>query len=127
MIVGAFKNSSETGRVYLYDYFMKNEITADMTITGNVPDARLGMSVSTAGDVNGDGYSDVIVGQDAYSAYTGRAFIYFGGPVMDNNADVTMTGNSIYDSFGCSVSTAGDVNGDGYSDVIVGAYGEIYL
>ncbi len=124
LIVGAFKNSSETGRVYLYDYFMKNEITADMTITGNVPDARLGMSVSTAGDVNGDGYSDVIVGQDAYSSYTGRAFIYFGGPSMDNIADVTMSGNSIYDSFGCSVSTAGDVNGDGYSDVIVGAYGE---
>ena len=124
LIVGAFKNSSETGRVYLYDYFMKNEITADMTITGNVPDARLGMSVSTAGDVNGDGYSDVIVGQDAYSSYTGRAFIYFGGPVMDNIADVTMTGNSIFDSFGCSVSIAGDVNGDGYSDVIVGAYGE---
>jgi len=124
VIIGATVFNAGTGRVYLYDYFMKNEITADMTITGNVPDARLGMSVSTAGDVNGDGYSDVIVGQDAYSTYTGRAFIYFGGPVMDNNADVTMTGNSIFDSFGCSVSIAGDVNGDGYSDVIVGAYGE---
>ena len=41
---------------------------------------------------------------------------------MDNTADVIMTGEAADDWFGYSVSTAGDVNGDGYSDVIVGAY-----
>ncbi|MBL0108003.1 MAG: FG-GAP repeat protein [Ignavibacteria bacterium] len=41
---------------------------------------------------------------------------------MDNVADVTMTGETANNYFGNSVSSAGDVNGDGYSDVIVGAY-----
>ena len=51
-----------------------------------------------------------------------RAYIYFGGASMNNIADVTLTGAAADDDFGYSVSTAGDVNGDGYSDVIVGAY-----
>ena len=42
---------------------------------------------------------------------------------MDSSPDVEMTGEAEEDFFGCSVSTAGDVNGDGFSDVIVGAYG----
>ena len=54
--------------------------------------------------------------------HAGRAYIYFGGASMDNIADVTMTGEAAGDNFGISVSTAGDVNGDGYSDVIVGAH-----
>ena len=52
----------------------------------------------------------------------GRAYIYFGGASMDNTADVILTGAAAGDYFGYSVSTAGDVNGDGYADVIVGAY-----
>ena len=80
-------------------------------------------SVSTAGDINGDGYSDVIVGatgNDAGGTNAGRAYIYFGGASMNNTADVTITGAATDDRFGTSVSTAGDINSDGYSDVIVG-------
>jgi hypothetical protein len=51
-----------------------------------------GISVSTAGNVNGDGYSDVIVGAPGYNSSTGRAYIYFGGSSMNNVADVIMTG-----------------------------------
>jgi hypothetical protein len=98
IIVGAYGYNSNTGRAYLYYGGLIMNTVADMVFTGEAPDGWFGFSVSTAGDVNGDGYSDVIVGQDAYSAYTGRAYIFYGGPVMDNNADVTMTGNSIYDS-----------------------------
>jgi hypothetical protein len=55
-------------------------------------------------------------GQDA-----GRAYIFFGGSSMNNVADIILTGAAASDNFGTSVSSAGDVNGDGYSDVVVGA------
>jgi hypothetical protein len=126
MIVGAPGYSSGTGRVYLYDYFMKNEITPDLSMSGVTINDGLGNSVSSAGDVNGDGYSDVIVGVPGYSSNRGAAYIFYGGAVMNNVADVTPVPNTninINDFFGGSVSSAGDVNGDGYSDVIVGRRG----
>ena len=122
VLVGAYGYSASTGRVYLYDYQMRNEIIQDVAMTGETTNNYFGYSVSSAGDVNADGYFDVIVGAPGYSAYTGRAYIYFGGSSMDNVADVTMTGETANNYFGNSVSSAGDVNGDGYSDVIVGAY-----
>ncbi|MCB0729359.1 MAG: FG-GAP repeat protein, partial [Ignavibacteriae bacterium] len=107
---------------FLFDYYLKNEITPDISLYAETEYNVYGSSVSSAGDVNGDGYSDVIVGAYNYNSGTGRAYIYLGGPAMDNIADVTITGSANY-FMGVSVSTAGDVNGDGYSDVIVGAYG----
>ncbi len=85
--------------------------------TGQSAGEGFGYSVSTAGDVNGDGYSDVIVGAVFNSiggTNTGRAYIYFGGPGLDIIPDVILTGAAANDKFGNSVSTAGDVNGDGY-------------
>ena len=97
---------------------------ADVILTGKAAGDRLGYSVSTSGDVNGDGYGDVIVGafgNDAGGFAAGRAYIYFGRIAMNNTADVILTGEGASDWFGLSVSVSGDVNGDGYSDVIVGA------
>ncbi|HRP92387.1 MAG TPA: integrin alpha, partial [Ignavibacteriaceae bacterium] len=127
VIVGAYANDaggSNAGRAYIYfgGAIMNN--SADVILTGAAAGDLFGFSVSTAGDVNGDGYSDVIVGayaNDAGGSNAGRAYIYFGGSVMNNTADVILTGVAAADFFGCSVSSAGDVNGDGYSDVIVGA------
>jgi hypothetical protein len=87
---------------------------------GPIPYAEFGRSVASAGDVNGDGYPDIIIG--SYSGGSGRAYIFFGGPAMDTIPDVILTNHSSNDYFGISVAGAGDVNGDGYDDVVVGAY-----
>jgi len=87
--------------------------------------AWFGCSVSTAGDVNGDGYSDVVVGAERYDdgeLNEGRAYLYLGGPgglslTPSWTADCDLAGAK----FGYSVAAAGDVNGDGFADVIVGA------
>ena len=89
----------------------------------------VGLSVSTAGDVNNDGYDDVIVGAEDYSngqTFEGRAFVYHGSALgLSSTSNWTAESNHAFACFGESVSTAGDVNGDGFSDVIVGApYGE---
>ncbi len=128
MIVGAQYNDAggtDAGRAFIYFGGLSMDNIADVILTGTAIEDYFGYSVSTAGDVNGDGYSDVIVGayaNDAGGGSAGRAYIYFGGASMDNTADVIMTGETVGDFLGFSVSTAGDVNGDGYSDVIVGAY-----
>ena len=128
VIVGANRNDAggiDAGSAYIYFGGALMDNTADVTMTGAAAGDFFGASVSTAGDVNGDGYSDVIIGayqNDAGGTDAGRAYIYFGGALMDNAADVIITGAAVSDRFGWSVSTAGDVNGDGYSDVIVGAY-----
>ena len=123
VIAGAWGYGTNTGRAYLYDYFMKSHIIPDVTMTGEAISNYCGASVSTAGDVNGDGFSDVIVGAPGYTSSTGRAYIFFGGTSMNNTADVTMTGEAINNYFGNSAVSAGDVNGDGFSDVIIGANG----
>ena len=107
------------------------------TGVGSVPDAmleadqasaRFGISVAGAGDVNGDGYDDIVVGAELYESGVetdeGAAYIYFGGPGAFNTvADAVIQGNQSAAYFGSSVAGAGDVNGDGFADVLVGAFG----
>src|SRR5262245_5620949 len=86
---------------------------------------NFGAAVSSAGDVNGDGFSDWLVGDDGYNSHQGRAYLYLGGKNLSPNGTtapyLTFTGQNPNDHFGYSVASAGDVNGDGYSDVLVGA------
>ncbi len=99
--------------------------TSGWAVEGNQDGATLGASVATAGDVNGDGYSDVIVGApnfDNGQTDEGRAFVYLGTPAGPSTTFTWSAESNIANAaFGQSVATAGDVNGDGYSDVIVGA------
>jgi hypothetical protein len=91
---------------------------------GQQTGAELGLGLSTAGDVNGDGFSDIILAApyyDAGQADEGRIYVFYGSPTGPSGSPWMAEGNKINAQFGFSVSTAGDVNGDGYDDIIVGA------
>ncbi len=128
-IVGAYRFDNvqtDEGRALVYHGSAAGLSTgANWTSEGNQTDANFGWSVSTAGDVNGDGYADVNVGAILYDGGQGdegRAFVYHGSPVgLSTTASWTAESDQASAGFGYSVATAGDVNGDGYSDVIVGA------
>jgi hypothetical protein len=130
LIVGAYGwNNVETneGRAYVYHGSSGGLTVASWFAEPDVAHADFGKSVACAGDVNNDGYDDVIVGAPKYDnpeGNEGGAFVYHGGAsglAATAAWSIESEQNSAY--LGCSVSGAGDVNGDGYDDVIVGAYG----
>jgi len=88
-------------------------------------DANFGISVSRAGDLNGDGFADVIVGADLYDGNgvdSGAVFVFYGNPSgLPGFPAILLLGENAGDMFGSYVSDAGDVNGDGFDDILVGA------
>src|SRR6185295_2215361 len=103
-------------------------------ILGGAEADILGWTVSTAGDVNGDGFADVVIGapgNDDGGNSAGAAYVIFGqaGGIGTINLGTPLTasqgfkiiGDANNDVAGFCVSAAGDVNGDGFADVIVGA------
>lgn len=91
-----------------------------------------GRWVSKAGDFNNDGFDDIIIGAHRANTFTGESYVIYGGPsftdplelsTINGNNGFTLLGEDIYDHFGDSLRSAGDVNNDGFDDIIIGGYG----
>jgi FG-GAP repeat/Putative metal-binding motif len=136
LVVGAFADDdkgSSSGSAYVY-YGSASGIESasedKLTASDGAAVDWFGGTVSGAGDLDGDGYDDLVVGarlDDDDGLFSGSAYVYYGSPrgiVRASEDKLTASDGAAEDYFTTSVSGAGDLDGDGYDDLLVGAYGD---
>ncbi|MES2645135.1 MAG: MopE-related protein [Myxococcota bacterium] len=128
LIIGAYGDNSSPGAAYVVFGPVVGDLDlslADATFIGEDNADAAGISVASAGDVNGDGFDDVLIGaveDDDGGEDAGAAYLVYGpvsGELDLSLADVKLTGAGAGDGVGCAVAAAGDVNADGYGDLVV--------
>ncbi len=123
IVVGARGTNStddNPGAAYVYSGLDGSLI---YKFTGESAGDLFGWSVAGLGDINGDGFADMLVGaesNDAAGTNAGRAYVYSG---FDGSVMHVFTGEAGYDHFGVTVNAVGDINGDGFNDLGIAANG----
>ncbi|MFH1464318.1 MAG: integrin alpha [Pseudomonadota bacterium] len=133
VIVGALyedSGGSDAGAAYVVLGPMTGDVvldSADLRLFGEAATDSAGSAVAGASDTNGDGFDDVLIGaksSDAGGVSSGVAYLILGprtGTLDLSAADAKVVGEAASDQAGTSVSTAGDLNGDGSADLLIGA------
>ena len=130
LVIGAPGQEEGMGNVFVY-YGSDAGISTEPTLRITPDDQHavwFGVSVSSAGDVDGDGYQDILIGTSFFNDATeeeSSVLVFYGsasGETTLAHDVIDSPGNQTQTSFGHSVESAGDVNGDGYVDVIIGAF-----
>jgi len=138
LVVGAPRFNGNSGRVFVFfsDPGLVGTPTPDtlhageayVIFTGDPGDGWFGRSLAIVNDLNGDSRPDLVIGSPFEGSNTeaGRAYVYFNGPhlrgvVPASSADLVLVGLAPGNEFGWSVVPAGDLDGDGRSELLVGA------
>jgi len=123
-IIGAYMQgvSEDPSTAYIFYGGPLADSGSDVIFQGAVIRDFFGYAVAGAGDLNNDGYDDVVVGADDAEGGLGRAYFYFGGNPADTIPDIVVTGWIPHGHLGSSAAGLGDINGDGFDDVVIGAH-----
>ena len=121
VVVGFFSNNDLAGKANLYLGGTTMNTVSDLSFVGEPVVGRMEFLVSDGGDINNDDYDDIIIGGVLSYDNQGIAYVLFGGSSLNNTADLELYENDAEESFGSSLSSAGDINNDGFDDIIVGA------
>ena len=116
-----YPNRKGKGRVYIYFGGSILDTIPDAIFTGELNHSNLGRASIAVGDVNGDHADDILVGAPNYLTITsrGKAYLYFGGALLDSIPDWMNEGDSSRALFAFTKLAMGDVNGDGLADLLI--------
>ena len=118
--------SSVAGEVYIFPGASGTMYSSrGVTITGPSTAGNFGYTVSAGGDIDNDGYPDLLVGAPYPTSSNGTVYVYWGssGAFPSSSSVSTIAGPAVASKFGASVAGLGDINRDGYDDFAVGAPG----